>query len=103
MEGTLLVTPQELKNTSNSFANRGKSVMTITSSMMDIVKSLNSVFEGEAASAYINNFTKLQDDMNQINNKIQEHVTDLIEMADNYERAETTNTQGNTALQSDYI
>ena len=99
MEGTLLVTPQELKNTSNSFANRGKSVMSITSSMMDIVKGLNSVF----ASAYINNFTKLQEDMNQINNKIQEHVTDLNEMADNYERAEASNTQGNAALQSDYI
>jgi len=103
MEGTLLVTPQELKNTSNAFGNRGKTIMSTTSSMMSIVKGLSSSFEGEAATAYINTFSKLEEDMNQVNNKIQEHVSDLIEMADNYIQGEDLNTQGNAALQSDYI
>lgn len=103
MQGTLLVTPQQLKTTSTSFSQRGKSVTSITSSMMTLVKGLKSAFEGEAGNAYINKFTQLQEDMTQINNKIQEHVTDLNDMADNYARTEDSNTQANNALKSDYI
>lgn len=103
MEGTLLVTPQELKNTANSFGNRSKTIKSITSSMMSTVKSLSNVYEGEAASAYINTFSNLEEDMRQIDNKIQEHVTDLNEMAANYISVEDTATQGNSALNSDYI
>ncbi len=103
MEGTLLVTPQQLKLTANSFSGRGKTVQNITSSMMQKVRGMKSVFEGDAGNAYINTFSKLQEDMTQINNKIQEHVTDLNDMATNYERTEDANTQGNSALQSDYI
>lgn len=103
MEGTLLVDPRQLKTTSSSFSNRGKSVTTITSSMISKVKGMQSAFEGEAGSAYINTFCKLQEDMNQINKKIQEHVTDLNEMADNYARTEDLNVRENKALKSDYI
>lgn len=103
MEGTLLVTPQQLKITSTSFANRGKTITSLTSTMMQKVNGMKTVFEGEAGSAYINTFSKLQEDMNQINNKIQEHVTDLNDMATNYEQTEDSNTQANAALQSDYI
>lgn len=103
MEGTLLVTPQELKNTANSFGNRSKTIKSITFSMMSTVKSLSNVYEGEAASAYINTFSNLEEDMRQIDNRIQEHVTDLNEMAANYISVEDTATQGNSALNSDYI
>ncbi len=103
MEGTLLVTPQELKNTANSFGNRSKTIKNITSSMMTTVKKLSQVYEGEAASAYINTFGKLEEDMNQIDHKVQEHVSDLNEMAANYISVEDTATQGNSALNSDYI
>ncbi len=103
MEGTLLVDPQQLKNTSTSFSNRGKSVTSITSSMITMVESLKSAFEGEAGSAYINKFKSLQEDMNKINNKIQEHVTDLADMASNYEQTENANTQANSAMQSNYL
>ena len=42
----------------------------------------------EAASAYINKFNELEDDMQMINKKITEHVNDLQEMAQQYEAAE---------------
>lgn len=103
MEGTLLVTPQELKNTASSFGTHSKTIKSITSSMMNTVKRLSQVYEGEAASAYINTFSRLEEDMRQIDNKIQEHVTDLNDMADNYIRTEDAATQGNSALNSDYI
>ncbi|MCX4267226.1 MAG: WXG100 family type VII secretion target [Lachnospiraceae bacterium] len=103
MQGTLLVDPRQLKTTSSSFSSRGKSVTSITSTMMSKVRSMRCAFEGEAGNAYINTFSKLQEDMNQINNKIQEHVTDLNDMADNYSRTEDLNVRENTALKSDYI
>ena len=103
MEGTLLVTPQQLKSTASSFGQRGNSVKSITNSMMEKVKGMKSAFEGEAGTAYINKFVNLQEDMTQINNKIQEHVTDLNDMASNYEKTESSNTQANAALNSNYI
>lgn len=103
MNGELLVTPQELKNTASSFANTNNKVKSITEQMMQKVRSLRSSFEGDAANAYIRKFEALQEDMNQIYNKIKEHVEDLNEMATNYERAESSNVQSNQSLKTDYI
>jgi len=103
MQGTLLVTPQQLKNTATSFSGRARTVTSITSSMLSKVKGMRSAFEGDAGNTYIRKFEGLQEDMNQINRKIQEHVTDLNDMADNYSKAEDNNIQANTTLHSDYI
>lgn len=103
MEGTLLVIPQELKNTSNAFGAREKKIRSITSEMMTLVKGLGSAYEGEAASSYINTFSKLDEDMSQIGNKIQEHVADLIEMADRYETVENIAAQENSALPTNIL
>ena len=103
MEGKLLVDPQQLKNTATSFGNRSKTIVSLTQNMMTLVRGLNSAYTGEAATAYINTFSKLEEDMTQINNKIQEHVTDLNDMATGYEKTHTALTQENAALKSDYI
>lgn len=103
MTGELLVTPQELKNTASNFMNSGNSVKTTTQAMMDLVRGLKSVYEGEAANAYVQQFEKLDVDMQKIHNKIKEHVDDLNEMATLYERTETTATTENTALSSNII
>ena len=103
MNGELLVTPQELKNTATKFQSTNQTVKNLTDQMMQKVKSLRSSFEGDAANAYIKKFEALQEDMTQIHNKIKEHVDDLNEMATNYERAESTNVQTNNALKTDYI
>lgn len=103
MEGTLLVTPEELKSTASEFSADGTSVKSITSEMMNLINELASNYEGDAATAYINNFKKLQDDMNQIDQKIQEHVSDLNEMADNYQRTESMLTEQNAAVNNNYI
>ncbi len=103
MQGELLVTPQALKNTSSSFGRSNQTVNSTMNSMMQKVNSLKSVFEGEAASAYIQQFARLQEDMNQINKKIAEHVQDLQEMASNFEKSESKNVQANQSLKTNYI
>ncbi len=103
MQGELLVTPQVLKNTSNSFEQSNRSVKSTTDTMMQKVNSLKSAFEGDAANAYIQQFSRLQDDMNQISKKISEHVKDLQDMASNYEKSEQRNVQSNRSLKTDYI
>ena len=103
MQGELLVTPQVLKNTSSSFGQSNRSISSTTSSMMQKVNSLRNVFEGDAASAYIQQFSRLQEDMTQISKKISEHVQDLQEMATNYEKSENQNVTKNKSLKTNYI
>lgn len=103
MEGQLLVTPEDLIRSASEFSTDGSNVKSITQEMMSIVTSLTSSYEGDAATAFLTKFKALEEDMNQIDAKIQEHVTDLNEMAQNYQNTENTLTEQNSALQSDYI
>jgi len=103
MEGTLLVTPEELIKTASEFSADGTSVKSITAEMMNIINQLASSYEGDAATAFFNNFKKLQEDMNQIDAKIQEHVNDLNEMASNFQKTESMLTEQNASVKNDYI
>ena len=98
MEGLLRVTPAELKKTASSFSARGKNVAMATDNMLTKVRNLTSIWEGEASDAYIRTFSGLQDDILRINNMIQEHSSDLIQMADNYISGEDKNTTENQSL-----
>lgn len=103
MTGTLLVTPEELINASQQFSNCGSQVQSITQQMLQIIRSMNSSWSGEANTAYTNKFNGLEDDMNKIYKMITEHVNDLQEMARNYQQAEQTNVETAGGLQSDVI
>ena len=98
MDGLLKVTPEELEKTADLFSTKGKEIAATTENMMNIVKNINAVWEGEASRAYINTFQGLQDDMLSINNKIQSHASKLTEIANNYKQAENQNTESNSAL-----
>ena len=63
-------------------------VQNITSEMVSKVTGLSSVWEGNAATAYINKFRGLEDDIQKIVGMIQEHARDLEEMASNFTSAE---------------
>ena len=103
MEGILRVSPEKLTEGASNFSASGKTINTLTSEMMNTVKNLSSVWEGEASSAYINKFSQLQDDIERMNRMIQEHVNDLNEMVVNYRDAENINTQESGGLQGDVI
>lgn len=103
MTGTLKVTPEKLIFTSSEFKSQGTKIRSLTQQMIQIVNSLNSSWEGEAQKAYATRFKALDGDMAQIQLKINEHVSDLNEMAEIYKRAESANTQNISGLSSDYI
>ncbi len=103
MEGQLKVTPEELQNASAEFSGIDKTIMNTTQEMMTLVKNLVSAWEGESSQAYINKFNELEDDMQKIHAKIEEHVQDLTEMATVYSNAEKSTTSANQAVSSNLI
>ena len=91
MEGILKVTPEKLIQTSGEFAVEG-------GEMMSLVQGLGSIWQGEAAASYGGRFSSLQSDMDKLYRMVQEHVTDLQEMAGHYQKAESSNTEQGSGL-----
>lgn len=103
MDGILRVTPETLESTANEFSSKGTTVSGLTAQMMEIVQGLSGAWEGEAATAYIGQFQQLDTDIQKMNRMIQEHATDLTEMATRYRSAETENQQEAMSLEGDVI
>lgn len=103
MDGILKVDPQNLMNTATEFNGIGSQIKGLTQEMMSIIKSMNSIWQGEAATAYSTKFNALQDDMDRMDRMIQEHVKDLNDMAQRYKQAEQKNTDESAPLQDAII
>ena len=101
MEGYLKVTPEQLMQAADAFAEAGQSIASLTTEMMSIVNSLKGIWQGEAAESYTGRFNDLEDDIQRINGMITEHVNDLNEMARTYQAAEDASAQESAALLSD--
>ena len=71
--------------------------------MMTLITSLCSANEGEAVTTYINKFKGLEDDMQKVIRMVQEHSTDLEEMAQIYIDIENENMEEANSLTSDVI
>ena len=100
MTGNLRVTPEKLISTSTQFGQSDSKVNTLTQSMMDIANQLNSTWAGETATGYYTKLKGLQADMQKLHKMIQEHTTDLQEMAKTYQEAEKANVQTANALKT---
>lgn len=103
MTGTIKVSPQKLLSTSSEFGSRGNTISALTSQMINLVSSLSSTWEGEAATAYITKFKSLESDIQFLNRMIQEHVSDLEQMANAYSSAEQSNADDAASLASGII
>lgn len=102
--GILRVSPEKLQATATSFDITGTTVQNLTSQMTNLVTGLTGqVWSGDAATAYVNKFNGLQDDIERICKMIKEHSTDLIAMAQQYTQAESANTDLANSLSSDVI
>lgn len=64
---------------------------------------LQGMWEGEAATAYITKFRGLEDDIQKMIRMIQEHSSDLQEMAQIYSEADMANAEEANSLSSDVI
>lgn len=103
MEGTLLVTPEQLQSAAGEFSTKAGTISNLTSQMADIVTGLTSAWEGEAAAAYVNKFSQLDDDIQRMVRMVQEHSDDLADMAQVYTDAENANREEAEALAGDVI
>lgn len=103
MEGILKVTPEKLIQASTEFSATGKTISTLTQEMTTIINGLKMIWQGDAATTYGTKFGGLQDDIEKINRMIQEHVTDLNEMAREYKGAETANVDEGAKLLTEVI
>ena len=104
MEGTLRVSPEQLIATANEFSTTGNKMNTLMGTeMMDLVRSLSSVWEGEASQAYIRQFEGLRDDMEKLYRMVAEHSNDLTAMAAEYQNADKTNASLASGLSTDVI
>lgn len=103
MEGTLRVTPEQLEAAATEFSAKGTTVGNLTSQMTQVVESLSSSWEGEAATAYTTKFRQLDDDIQKMIRMIQEHSNDLNEMARVYRDAEVANADEIAELAGDVI
>ncbi|MBQ5399169.1 MAG: WXG100 family type VII secretion target [Ruminococcus sp.] len=103
MTGTIKVSPQQLITTAEEFRTQSGEMTSITGEMLNQVASLSSSWEGDTATAYLTKFKSLETDISVLNRMINEHITDLKDMAEKYSSAENLNTQDATSLQSGII
>lgn len=103
MEGYLKVTPEKLMQASAEFETTGATVNSITQEMLSIINNLKGIWQGEAATGYTNRFNGLSDDIERINRMIAEHVTDLNEMASEYQTAENESVEQANALATEVV
>lgn len=103
MEGIIKVSPQLLTSTASEFSSQGTAVNNLTGEMMNLITGLAASWEGEAATTYINKFKSLEDDIQKMVRMIQEHSSDLEEMARIYADADAANAEDAGGLSSDVI
>lgn len=104
MTGTLKVSTAKLTSTANALSSTGNQIKNITTQMTNTVNALTgTVWSGDAANAYKKKFSQLQDDINKMIKMVNEHVTDLNEMARTYEKAEAANVNLSNSLSGDVI
>lgn len=103
MTGNLRVTPEKMITASTQFQQSNTDVKNLTQNMMDIVNQLSTTWAGEAATEYYNKLKGLEPDMQKLHKMIQEHTTDLQDMAKTFQEAERANLQTASALKTNEI
>lgn len=103
MEAELRVTPQDLRTAATEFQGIHSQMTGLVEQMKDLVRNTSASWEGSAADAFRNKFNQLDDDMTKMKGMVNEHVSDLQEMATRYEQAENENEQDSTSLRGDVI
>ena len=103
MTGNLRVTPEKMISVSSQFQQSDNTVNNLTKSMLDIASQLNSSWAGEAATGYYTKLKGLDGDMQKLHKMIQEHTSDLQEMAKAFQEAEKANLQTANSLKTNEI
>ncbi len=88
MEGSLKVSPEELKLAAEEFGNSGNKISILMGEMISMVGNIGQYWQGEAALVYTSKFRNLQGDIDRMNVIIQGHVEELKTMSEQYKKLE---------------
>lgn len=97
------VTPRKLENEAKQMEQTNKQISVLTQDMLNQVSNLTSSWAGDAATAYIGKFKKLQDDMQKMHNMINRYARNMRDMANEYSKTEEKNRQAAEALKNNLI
>ena len=103
MDINLKVSPAELEAKATDFKGVMSQIKTLTDDMMADVTGLSSTWTGDASAAYSSKFKKLQTDMDTMGRMINEHVTNLTNMAKDYTSTESSNASATDVLSGNVI
>ena len=105
MEGnvTLKVDPEVLISKASEFDSTRTQLMALIEEMRSKVASLNASWTGETADTFREKFAQLDDDIEYINGRIIEHVSDLNEIAEVYRNSGNANTTTASGLPTDTL
>ncbi len=92
-----------LEQSASAFENQKRTVQAKTNAMMQLVNNLSCKWQGDASNAYRAKFNKLQCDINQMMNMIQDYVNDLRAVAKIYDTTESNSTSKIQQLNDDVI
>ena len=103
MDGMIKVSPELLISTAGEFSNQGTTINTLAGEMLQLATGLASVWQGDGATAYITKFKGLENSIQLMVRMIQEHATDLEEMAKVYQESDKAAADEASGLVTDVI
>jgi WXG100 family type VII secretion target len=86
------VTAAQLKAQAEKLRNYNSNFKTQTGKLETLEGQLNTMWDGEANTAFHNSFTKDKTQMDNFYNAIEKYANALVTIAGKYEQAESTNT-----------
>lgn len=103
MPSIIKVSPDQLNSTASVFTSQASALASLTGEMLSLVRGSTSAWTGEAATAFVNKFNGLEDDMARLGNMVKEYADDLTNISSNYTTTEQANMDAIQALSSDVI
>lgn len=103
MDGMIKVSPELLISTAGEFSNQGTTINTLTGEMLQLATGLASAWQEDGATAYITKFKGLENSIQLMVRMIQEHATDLEEMAKVYQESDKGAADEASGLVTDVI
>ena len=104
MTDIVKVTPERLKSTAASLNQTGASIKKTTSQMLALMTGISqSVWSGEASSAYLGKFSGLQSDITKMCKMIEDQVLHLNTIASEYQTTEAQRKAAAATLKNNVI
>lgn len=103
ISGTIRVTTEELRSTGETIRSGTEAIGRELDEMQSIVQASGSYWEGEGGDICRSAFTDFQESIQEMISRLEEHVTDLYQMAGIYEDTEKQNQSAAEVLSGDVI